>query len=251
MSEPLPETPGLTCPACRAAMRRLRLDGHYGTTVEIDLCGACQAFWFDQREHLQLSAGATLRLFEIIHDHHGPREPLPARLECPRCQIRLLSTDDRQRATLFHYWRCGRGHGRFMTFFDFLREKDFIRPLDGHQLAALRAQVRSVNCSNCGAPIDLTKSTVCGYCRTPLAMIDFERVGRVVSELREEAGRPHAAGPGADAALALALLRERQQVDSFFHQLDGASDWSTLGPSGGIVESGLGAVVSLIKRLRG
>ena len=250
MPEPLPGTPGLTCPACRAAMRSLTLDGHYGTVVTIDRCGACQAFWFDNREHLQLAAGATLRLFEIIHEQHGPRQPLPDRLECPRCQIRLLATDDRQRATAFHYWRCGRGHGRFMTSFDFLREKDFIRPLDERQLAELRARVRSVNCSNCGAPIDLAASTVCGYCRTPLAMIDFEQVGRVVNELREQASRPHSAGPQADAALALALLRERQQVDSLFRRLDGSPDWATLTESGGIVENGLGAVVGLIKRLR-
>ena len=81
--------------------------------------------------------------------------PLATRLQCARCDLRLIDTHDRQRDTPFRYWRCGRRHGRFITFFDFLREKDFVRPLTPAQVAELRAQVRSVNCSNCGAPIDL------------------------------------------------------------------------------------------------
>lgn len=242
-------------------MRRLTLEGHYGAKVDIDLCGDCQGFWFDLREHLQLASGATLGLFEIIHEQKGPpsragavsasaRRALPGRLECPRCHLRLLATEDRQRATAFHYWRCGRDHGRFITFFEFLREKDFIRELDARQVADLRSKVTSVNCSKCGAPIDLTRSTVCGYCRTPLAMLDFEQVGRVVAQLRHEASQPTGPTPAADAMLGLALLRERHQVESFFSHLDGGPDWTALGSSGGIVESGLGAVVSLLKRLR-
>ncbi len=42
------------------------LDGHLGTTVSIDLCLPCQAFWFDSQESLRLSPGAVLRLFRII-----------------------------------------------------------------------------------------------------------------------------------------------------------------------------------------
>jgi hypothetical protein len=231
-------------------MRRLQVEGHYGAEVEIDLCGECQAFWFDLREHLQLAPGATLGLFEIIREERGARRQLPGRLECPRCDLRLLATEDRQRATSFRYWRCGRGHGRFITFFDFLREKNFIKALDLRQLAELRSHVKSVNCSNCGAPIDLATSSVCGYCGTPLAMLDFEQVGRMVGDLREQASRPNGPAPGAEAALALTLLRERQQVESLFHHLDGKPDWTLLGSSGGLIESGLDSVVSLLRRLR-
>ena len=52
--------------------------------------------------------------------------------------------------------------------FDFLREKNFVRPLSADQLTALRQNVQSVNCSNCGAPIDLAKTSACGHCGSPL-----------------------------------------------------------------------------------
>jgi hypothetical protein len=250
---PLPAatpTPTLSCPSCQAPMRRLQVDGHYGTEVELDLCGECQAFWFDLREHLQLAPDATLKLFEIIQGERAARRQLPGRLECPRCHLRLLATEDRQRATSFRYWRCGRGHGRFITFFDFLREKSFVRALDARQLAELKSQVQSVNCSNCGAPIDLARSSVCSYCRTPLAMLDFGQVGRVVSDLRQQASRPSGLARGSEAALALALARERQQVESLFHRLDRRPDWAVDAAGGGLVESGLDAVVSLLRKLR-
>lgn len=196
-----------------------------------------------------MEPGATLQLFEIIHDQKGPRRPLPPRLECPHRGLRLLVTEDTQRATSFRYWRCAREHGRYITFFDFLREKDFVRELDARQLAELRSHVRSVNCSNCGAPIDLATSTACGYCHTPLAMLDLQQVGRVVDQLREAASRATEPRSGSDVPLALALLRERQQVDAFFSHL-GTPDWSTLSQSGGLLENGPGAVVSLLRGLR-
>jgi hypothetical protein len=250
MSDPTPGAdPVVTCPSCQGYMRRLPLDGLYGTRLAIDLCPVCQGFWFDGREHLQLAPGAILQLFEIIHDANGPRTPLPARLPCPRCGLRLLLTDDRQRATRFRYWRCAREHGRYITFVDFLREKDFVRELDPAQLAELKAQVRSVSCSSCGAPIDLARDTVCSHCHTPLAMLDVEQVGRVVDQLRQAAEHTAHPDPTKAAALGLALLRERQQVESQFRQLE-TPHWDALNASGGLVEGGLSEVVALIRRLR-
>jgi len=65
----------------------------------------------------------------------------------------------------------------------FLLEKNFVRPLFGSELAALKARVRSVQCSNCGAPIDLRHDTVCPYCRSPLAILDPEAIGKALREL--------------------------------------------------------------------
>jgi hypothetical protein len=48
--------------------------------------------------------------------------------------------------------------------FDFLREKNFIRPLTPEQIAELRRNIQIVNCSNCGAPIDLARGAACGHC---------------------------------------------------------------------------------------
>ncbi len=228
--EALMKLPAL-CPACGQAMRSLTLDGHYGEQVTIDLCGECHGFWFDGMEHLRLAASATLSLFEIIDAERGERHALPDRQTCPRCRLTLRATEDRQRSTTFHYWRCPSGDGRFMTFVDFLREKDFVRPLDRKQVAELRSRLQSIKCSNCGATLDLNKDTVCGYCRTPLMMIDFEQVGKVVQQLRDEASRP-AVDPQ-DLAPVLSLLREGWRPDGEHEP----------------VESSLGQVVAILRKI--
>ncbi len=250
MSDPSPAPAALACASCRAPMTTLRLDGHYGTGVDLDLCQICHGIWFDERESLRLTPGATLRLFQTIHDGRGAkRRTLADRLQCPRCDLRLLPTHDRQRATPFRYWRCARAHGRFITFFDFLREKEFVRPLTAAQIAELRSQVRSVNCSNCGGPIDLQTASACSYCRTPLSMLDFVQVERMVAALGEAEAKRVAAerlGP-VDPGLPLALLRERLHVERLFRQADHKADWGLWSPNG-LVEAGIGAVVELLRR---
>ena len=109
--------------------------------------------------------------------------PLPELLDCPRCNSRLALTHDLQRTTHFSYYRCDWGHGRLTPFVQFLLEKNFVRPMSGSELATLKARVRSVQCSNCGAPIDLQHDTVCPYCRSPLAILDPEAVNKALREL--------------------------------------------------------------------
>ena len=251
--KPDAETARATCPSCRAAMAPVLLDAHYGGTVQLDACHSCQALWADDRETLRLTPGATLQVFERIHERRDePRAPLAARLQCPRCDLRLLETHDRQRDTAFRYWRCGRGHGRFITFFDFLREKEFVRPLSPAQLSELRSRVRSVNCSNCGAPIDLRQATACGYCHTALAMLDFQQVHRMLASLREAEDRRVEKARNAShdlALLPLALHRERRHVEAFFDQLAHAPDWGSWSAGSGLVEAGVSAVVSWLKKI--
>lgn len=247
-------TPPLPCPSCRQRMTALSLDGHYGARIELDLCGACQAIWFDERENLRLTPGATLQLFERIHEAGGQtRRALDERMHCPRCALRLVVAHDRQRDTPFRYWRCPRRHGRFTTFFDFLREKDFVRPLSPAQIDELRTQVRSVNCSNCGAPIDLQLASACGYCRTPLSMLDFHQVERTIAALGEAEAKRAAAEKMAqvDPSLPLSLLRERLHVERLFRETDyrsglGVGVW----PATGLVEAGISALVGLLRRGR-
>ena len=113
------------------------LSGHLGTRITIDLCLSCQAFWFDARESLHLAPRSTLALFRRIGEHVDRRPPAagpnPAAAVCPHCGLRLRPTQDRQRNTTFRYQKCPSDHGRFTTFYDFLREKDFIRPLSADQ----------------------------------------------------------------------------------------------------------------------
>ena len=165
----------MICPACGAAMTAQTLDGHLGTTVAIDLCLPCQVMWFDTQESLRLAPRAVLRLFRIIGERALEARP-PAALHpaCPRCQVRLALTHDRQRNTPFQYWRCLKNHGRLISFVEFLREKEFIRPLSAEQIADLRASVATVNCANCGGAIDLAASSVCTHCGSALSMIDVK-----------------------------------------------------------------------------
>jgi hypothetical protein len=157
-------------------MVSMTLSARLGTTLDVDVCPTCHAFWFDEFESLRLTPAAILKLFEMIT---GQDEPAgwPARaLLCPRCTGPLGLTHDRQNATKFEYWRCERDHGRFITFLNFVREKNFIRPPSPRQLAELRASVRTINCSNCGGPIDLASDAACSHCGSPVTIFDVKQM---------------------------------------------------------------------------
>jgi len=152
--------------------------------VPLDFCFGCQLIWFDEHESTQLAPGGVIEVFKAFDEHRAPtRNPLSDLLDCPRCNSRLALTHDLQRTTHFSYYRCEWGHGRLTPFVQFLLEKNFVRPLSGSELAALKARVRSIQCSNCGAPIDLQQNTVCPYCRSPLAILDPDAVSKALREL--------------------------------------------------------------------
>jgi hypothetical protein len=204
-------------------MTPLALDAQLGTRVALDLCASCQLIWFDRYESLRLTPGATLELFKLIGERpRASASPLRTPMKCPRCDLRLLLTNDRQRNTPFRYWRCGKDHGRAITFFDFLREKDFIRPLAPQQIAELRRSVQSVNCANCGGPIDLVAASVCGHCGTPISMLDLKQIGAMVDTLRTADARARAA----------------PNVDAMFETIRNSPEW-THDASAGLVDVGL------------
>ena len=235
----------MTCPGCAAPMTEYTLTGHMGTTVTLDACLACQAFWFDGRESLQLTPASTLRLFRVIGDQAAAaRHPLPAVTACPRCRLRLLPVEDMQRNTRFRYRRCPRGHGRLITFFDFLREKHFIKPLSAQQLAELRAHVQAVNCSNCGAPIDLTTTSACSHCGSALSIFDMTHAQSLIEHLREA----DATAATIDPALPLELLRARRQTEAAFAEADMGPAWYRDVSSAGTVGAGLMALARWLGR---
>ena len=149
-----------------------------------------------------------------------------------------------QRTTRFEYLSCPNRHGRLMTFFDFLKEKDFIRPLSAQQIAELRRNVQMVNCSNCGGPIDLARGSDCPHCGSPLSMLDMSQAETLVAQLRaaDRTGQP------VDPALPLALARARREADSAFGGQPGDSAWLQDGTSFGLVGAGLTALVRLLHR---
>lgn len=166
----------MVCPGCRAAMTPLVLESHYGRSVTIDLCRACQAFWFDDLESLQLDQSSVLQLFRIVGqaDQHA-RPPIPRGALCPRCGSPLVKTVDQQRHSTFEYQRCPDGCGRLTSFHSFLREKDFVTPLSPEQIEQLRVTLRSVNCSNCGAPVDVRHGAACDHCGSQLSLLDVRK----------------------------------------------------------------------------
>jgi Zn-finger nucleic acid-binding protein len=224
------------------------LTGHLGTAVTIDVCLGCQAFWFDRRESLQLSPRSTLALFRLIGDQAAAGRPAPGgeaapTAVCPHCGLRLRPTQDRQRNTTFQYLRCPSDHGRFTTFYDFLREKDFIRPLSAAQLEELRRHVHAVNCSNCGASIDVTARSTCAHCGSALTMLDLAQAERLIQQLQEADRSGHAVDP----ALPMHLTRARREVASAFDAFEHDPGWYTSVSRSGLVGAGLLALSKWVK----
>jgi hypothetical protein len=229
----------MDCPGCRAPMTSLRLEARLGGGVDVDLCTACQVIWFDRGESLQLSPGATLKLFRLIGERAATRSgPLPSALACPRCGAPLRLAHDRQRNTPFQYRRCEAEHGRLIGFFDFLREKDFIRPLSAAQVDELRRNVQSVNCSSCGAPVDLARGAACAHCGAPLSMLDLKQTGALIAQLQ----RAERQGQAVDPALPLELLRARREVETAFASFEHEPSWFGDVSAAGVVGAGLMAL---------
>jgi Zn-finger nucleic acid-binding protein len=233
----------MQCPNCAAEMTPLTLDAHLTAAVTTDICTQCQAFWFDKYESLKLSPASTLKLLQFIGEHSSsPKVPQSEALHCPRCSAPLRHTNDMQRTTRFSYRRCPNEHGRFITFFDFLKEKNFIRPLTPQQITVLRQSVQTVNCSNCGAPIDLTTASVCAHCGSPLSMLDMTQPEQLVAQLKQAAApRP------IDPALPLKVARATRDVERLFGPVGFEPEWSS-SSGAGLVEAGLSAFVEWLKK---
>lgn len=224
-------------------METQTFDGHLERPVELDICTACRVFWFDQRESLQLSPGATLRLFSLIgREATAPRQPLSAVTKCPRCASQLVPTHDLQRNVAFQYRRCPHGHGRLTTYFDFLREKNFVRPLSAEQLKELRQNVQSVNCSNCGAAIDLATSSTCGHCGSPLSLLDLKQAGLLIEQLQ----KADSDGRTVDPALPMRLEQARREVEASFAALRGRPNGFATSSDGDLLTTGLSLLARLL-----
>jgi hypothetical protein len=165
-------------------MASLMLEG-FGTLrpIEITACAPCNLFWFDKAESIRLKPKAVLELFQYIGKTGTARKPLATSFRCPLCSTALAPTQDLQRTTRFTYWRCRSDHGRLITFHQFLREKNFIRAPSPAELAKLRATVRQIACSQCGAPVDLAGDSACKHCGAAVALIDPEGVTKALREL--------------------------------------------------------------------
>ncbi len=193
-------------------MEARSFDRHLAGEVAVDLCFPCHLIWFDSAESLQLAPAGVLELFKQIHRHEkSERRPLGAQFGCPRCNGRLRRTEDMSKGGRFRYYRCANDHGRLTPFFDFLREKQFVRALTPGEIARVRAEIRQVQCSGCGAPIDLAQDTRCPHCAAPLSILDADAVEKAVRTWATAAQSRATPDPQA-AAAAVAQLRASERT---------------------------------------
>ena len=174
------------CPNCHSAMasRDADVNGAIPHAASVASCASCNLFWFADGAIVGLTPQAVLTLFQFIGTAGAAQKALQSAFTCPTCRHSLMFTHDLARNMRFTYWRCPTDHGQLITFGQFLAEKNMIRPPSPAELAQLRATVRQINCSQCGAPIDLATDTACPHCGAAVAMIDPEGVAKAVRELQ-------------------------------------------------------------------
>ena len=180
----------LSCPACRGQMTKHTLPTRAGV-VPIDVCFACRGIWFDPQENLKLSPAGVLALFRLLHAHRDDAaQALPHTLACPHCSGALVQGFDVVKSGRYITHRCPQRHGRFSTFAAFMIEKGFVRQLTPAEVQDMAQRLGVINCSNCGAPVDLRQSHVCPHCRTALSLLDPQAVERALQGLTQAAAAP-------------------------------------------------------------
>ena len=219
------------------------LGSRMGADVTVEVCPPCQSFWFDQHKNLQLSPGSTLKLMKYIGEHStSPKPVLNQSLWCPRCGAALTLAHDIARNVHFTYWQCPHQHGHFISFFEFLKEKNFIHPLSPKEIQQLRENVDTVNCSSCGAAIDLEHNSACPFCKSPISILDLKEQQRMLEQLKQ-AAEPKPVDP----ALPFKLEMIKQQTSHLFPRDD--DEWWEDARNGDLVQAGLNAVVRWLTSL--
>src|ERR1700721_2729086 len=87
-----------------------------------------------------------------------------------------------------------------------LTENNFIHRLTPTQIQELRQNVQFVNCSNCGASINLESNSACPYCHSPISMLDMKQPQRMLDQLKQAAA-PKPLDPMLPMKLASAKLQ--------------------------------------------
>jgi hypothetical protein len=160
-------------------MRALRLAGHYGKTVEIDLCEPCHLVWFDSVESANLAGPGLFDLIErMAAAQSQAHQALRPQFACPRCRLPLKPVHNQTRWGKSLQVECPSRHGSAQTFAQFLGEKGLVRPLgsaDRHRLMSAGA----VHCLNCGAPL-AADDTACSWCQSVPSLIDVARLAHAL-----------------------------------------------------------------------
>lgn len=211
------------CPSCRQPMQNVPLGGIHGTTVVLDICYACQGIWFDPQENLKLSPAAVVELFRLLHTHRdAPRNPLAQKMACPHCRHTLVSGFDVVKTGRYITYRCPQRHGRFSTFASFMIEKGFVRQLTPAEIDDMAQRMAIIQCSSCGASVDLRKDHACPHCRSAFSLLDPQAVERALQGYARATQKNHSPPISttihppdlADALMMLERDREKAQREA-------------------------------------
>ena len=231
-------------------MEVVTLESHIGTPVSIDVCWPCHLIWFDHQESSSLSPGSVIELFKRIHaERDTSRNLVGMQLMCPTpaCPAKLAVTSDLARGGRFSYYRCEKGHGRLIAFTQFLREKNFIRSLQPHEIRALAVTIKQVRCSSCGGPVNIERDSVCTHCGSPVSVLDEAAVEKALTTLHDkEIQRPTWDPERVNRILASQSAAGGPRTPSAGGRMHGnwLNDVSTGGALADLVEIGIGAALS-------
>ncbi|MEO8080705.1 MAG: hypothetical protein ABI641_09260 [Caldimonas sp.] len=161
-------------------MRRLTLAGHYGQSVDLDLCRHCDLVWFDETETARLSGNGLLALIgDMAEAHTLPHELLRDGAVCPRCAGRLKVVHNQTRWGRSLQLQCLRRHGAYQSFAQFLEEKGLLRPMSRVDRAKLLQERGRIECVNCGADVAVADER-CSFCRSVPSLLDIARLARAL-----------------------------------------------------------------------
>jgi hypothetical protein len=143
----------------------------------VDHCAPCRLFWFDAFESVQLAPRGWLQLLRVMQATQVEPTALAATpsLACPTCAVPLKSVSNQTRFGRYVALECPQRHGHLHSHAGVLAERGLVRPLLGPERKALREERHRIACFNCGAPADGSGDT-CGYCRSPLVVLDLPRL---------------------------------------------------------------------------
>ncbi len=228
----------LHCPSCAQPLSVETFEGHYGAKVELDLCHSCELIWFDKLENIQLSANGALGLLRSMATGLDPqRQPLPDRMDCPRCTGPLRQEVRRKKGSQWQVRACRQSHGQLVRYFDFLVERDCVKPLQGERLEELKRNVQQIRCSGCGSPVDIHKHDACQACGAPLSVLDAAATANAISQLREQGDADkEQAHPELVAA---EMMMAKARTERAYRQMEREHGSRYRSTAGGVVAEGL------------
>jgi len=102
--------------------------------------------------------------------------------------------------------------------------------------------VQAVNCSNCGASVNLATGSECAHCGSPLSMLDMGQAQSLVETLR------HAeAEKKVDPAWPMRAERAKHDVEMAFESFEKQSSWVHDLATAGLVGAGMSSLARWLR----